>query len=192
MMKFFGIGAVPRSKLTKESASGYPIPLFLCRNEDGTVIDATGGPGKFHLIGYGYCVRLVTEQIECGDMNHYLRTEFTLPPEYVTGTDITLAICAHIEYEEACPGDCVVDVQVFPIDGEGDMWGDTCQTAAQSLSMSWATKEFTLSGNTAGWGDLKPGDKILLRVRMCIEELSPPMWVEGYIGSMVMKLDIRG
>jgi len=192
MMKFFGIGAVPRSKLTKESAAEYPIPLFLCRNSDGTVIDATGGAGKFHLEGYGYGIRLVTEQIECGDMNHYLRTECTLPPEYVSGTDITLAICAHIEYEEASPGDCVVDVQAFPIDDRGESWSDLCQTAAQSLSWGWATKEFTLNGNTAGWGDLQPGDKILLRVRMYIEELSPPMWVEGYIGSMVMKLDIKG
>ena len=160
MIKIFGKGAVPRSRIVEESASEYPIPLFLCRNENGTVIDTTGGAGKFHLIGYGYCIRLVTEQIEAGGMHHYLRTEFTLPPEYVSGTDITLAIHAHIEYEEASPGDCTVDVQAFPVDDRGESWGDTCQTAAQSLSMSWATKEFTLSGNTAGWGDLKPGDKI--------------------------------
>ena len=181
-----------RSSLEEESLIRYPIPLMLCRNNDGTVIDATGGDTKFSIgiMGWGGSTLVLKgEQSQNETELTTLVSEFRVPAEYIASANVKLIV--HALYDDSGGGTtptCTIDAEVYELLDSGSAAGpDLCASAAVALTTSFADKSFTITD--AG---LTAGDKLLILVQTSVQEAGNSGWLQSIIGSMELQLDIKG
>ena len=178
-----------RSHLAEEALARHPVGLMGCRNADGTVLDATGGAGKFSLHHYGWGAGHLTLDSELAKGNTKTDTfcfEFVLPPEYVAAADAELVV--HARYAgSGTAGTCALDAEVYELDDEG-IATLIRSTSTKNLTGSWA--DYTFDDITAT--DLAPGDRLMVMVRAAVQETGGSNDLGAEIGNVELQLDIQG
>ena len=178
-----------RSHLAEEALTSYPLPLMLCRNADGTVMDAGGGAGKFQIHSFGWGSGHLTLEGQTAQGNtktDTLSLEFVLPPEYVAGGDVELIVRAR-HSGSGTAGTCTIDAEVFELDDTGSAVAIR-SSSAKTLTGSWADHAFddiTVTG-------LDPGDRLIVFVRTSVQETGGTSSINAQIGNIETQLDIRG
>ena len=183
-------GGLARAQLAAEALARYQIPLTGLRNEDGSVVDATGGNGLFSVFAGGWgtgTLLLYGEAAQNGTETSGFCFEFILPPEYVADADVTLVLHARYTASGGTPGTTEIDAEVYELDDAGTPGSDLCATACQSLTASFADYTFTITD-----ADLTPGDRLLVIVRTTIQETADGGTITPEIGSVELQLDVRG
>ncbi|MCK4625009.1 MAG: hypothetical protein KAV00_06850 [Phycisphaerae bacterium] len=184
-------GDVTRAKMIEESLVRYQISLMQCRNANGTVMDATGGAGKFYLDadawGDGTLVIISEESNDSIDRTDTLSFEFCLPPEYVAASDLELNIHAKDSGFMGSPSDTrTIDAEVYELTDAGAVGADLVDVGdtAQTLTTSFADYSFTIDGS-----GLLAGDRLRVLVQCVVNDAVAG---EISIGSIEMQLDIKG
>ena len=174
--------AIARSKLAEESLVRYRIPLTLCRNADGSVMDTAGGVGKFRIIAGGWgSGDLIVRQQDSSDTPARLSFEFPIPPEFIAAGSIQVVVRAKepgfmSSFEN-------VDVEAYELSTDGVAGADLNGTAAQTLAATFDDYTFVIDGS-----GLAVGDKILVLV----EANSHAATIGATIGSIEIQQDIKG
>ncbi len=182
-------GGLARSHLAEEALTSCPVPLMLCRNADGTVMDAGGGAGKFYIHSFGWGSGHLMLEGQAAQGNTEIDTlsfEFVLPPEYVAGADVELIVHAR-RSGSGTPGTCTIDAEVFELDDTGTA-GVIRSSSTKDLTGSWADHAFDDIAVTG----LAPGDRLIVFLRTSVQETGGTSSMNGQIGSVTVKMDIRG
>jgi hypothetical protein len=184
--------AIARAKLAEQALTRWPVSLTAgCRNEDGTVLDATGGTGMFSVDAGGWGdggLTLLGEAVQNTTKTDTLCFEFALPVEYVADEDVRVNVHAH--YDDSGGGTsptCTIDVEAYELTDAGAAGSDLCTTDAQDLTTSFADKTFVLTD-----ADLQPGDRLLVLVRTSVQEGGDAGTLRAEIGSVELQLDVKG
>ena len=182
-------GGLARSDLAEEALTRHPVPLMLCRNADGTVMDATGGAGKMCIHHFGWGTGHVVLEGEAAQGNTKTDTlcfEFVLPPEYVGAGDVELVV--HARYAgSGTAGTCTLDAEVFELADDGTATL-VRTTGTEALSGSWA--DYTFDDITEA--GLSPGDRLMVMIRTSIQETGGSSSLGAEIGNIELQLDIKG
>lgn len=190
MIKKFGFGATPRARLTEDSLAEYPISLASdCHNVDGSVLDTTGGAGKFKIVaGTWGDGALSLKSVTDLSTSSYLSFEFSLPPEYIDGQSINITVyITGFVHGVGGWGSGYVDLEIYELTDAGAVGSDLCDTAQQTVTLAAGTKTFEVI--TAG---LVAGDKIRVLLRNYNDAEFEDEQVYAVIGSIKAALDIRG
>lgn len=185
---------IARSNLAIEAAAVYPLPWTAWRVWDAlaTLLPGTPASDDLGLIGGTWGTN--TPSIQTGDLKNagattrYARTQFQLPPEYVTGQAVTLRLHSGMLTTVASSA-ATIDLEAYKSNRESLVSGsDLCSTAAQSInSLTMADKDFTI--NPSG---LVAGDTLDLRIAIAVNDSGTGTAVIGCLGSAEMLLNIRG
>jgi hypothetical protein len=138
------------------------------RNADGTVLDATGGAGKFKTT-----VTLATSLVLAGEAaNTNTKTddvifEALLPATYVAGDDVTVTVNAKVA-GAGTPGTKTLAVKAYRTATDGSQ-GANIGPAAQALTTANADYAFAVAG-----ASLSPGDRLLIELEAVIQETGGP------------------
>ena len=149
--------SVPRANLVEQTLVEYPIPLLQMRNNDGTVMTATGGAGLFSIFATG-AILLIGETANSNTKTDYALTEFVIPPEYVAAHDFKVIVNA----EWTDMGNLTtrtVDVEAYLVGDDGADGADICATAAEVVDQTATDYPFTVTAAT-----LTPSAKLKIRV----------------------------
>ena len=193
--------ALVRSKLAEDSLARYQIPLMSWRNDDGTILDATGGVGKWKIVHAGWGTGTLElkgsqDSQQSAPLTYTMQREVVLPPEYVDGADIELNIQAKYSCED--PASCppilnTIDAEVYELTDAGTVGADLNGDAVEDLTDSFAdTAGFTIDGS-----GLVAGDRLMVMIRAAITagfhvgmaELSA---ARAHIGSVELQQDVKG
>ncbi len=182
--------AIARSKLAQEAYATYLQGLCLCRQADGTPLPATAAGGSFGIDSGGWgtgTLKLKAEEANSNQKTDTLLVEFCLPPEYVDGAAVKLALSA--KYNTAGSPTLTtktIDVECYEGSGLGGVGADICATAAITLTDSWATCEFTITPTALVAGDML---QVLIQTDL-VETGGVAAWAE--IGKIRVACNIKG
>ena len=181
-----------RANMIEESLVEYNIPLTSVRDNDGNVINSTGGTGIFATtsynawVGSAYIVGVVADGTT---RTSTLMFEFVLPPEYIAGADVQLVVNAHYIDEDGTVGTRTIDMLAY----------EMSTAAVASAIRTTSTQNFTATAADYTFSDitttnLVPGDKILFAVRMILQDSggSDGDQLTSRINSIRVLLDIKG
>lgn len=161
---------VPRSSIRADSLQAYEIPLQMLRVHDAfqTTLPSVGASDDIGLTAGTYGTQI--PYLKSQDLNalgamttEYARTKFTLPPEYVTGSQAYLRVCAGMLTSVAATS-ATVDLEAF-LCGRATVGplvsgSDLVTTAATTCnSTTLANVDFTLTS-----GALIPGSVLDIRL----------------------------
>ena len=182
--------SIERSKMDEEELAVCGVPFQALRNDDGTVMDATGGAGLFSLScgGFGTGTVVVAGEAASGNSKtDTLQFEFIVPPEYVASGDVRLVVTA-TETVGAATTATTLSGEVYESDGEGAVGADILASwDATDVTMGYAT--FTGTITDAG---LVAGDRLILFVRIVTNDTSGSVGTVANIGKVEVQLDIKG
>ena len=182
--------AKPRADLAEDALAMYQQSLTLLRNEDGTVMDATGAAGKFKLVSGGWgtgTLTIETPAVQNSSDDIDCLFEFALPVEYVADEEVKVQINAKYTLAGGTTVTHTIDCEVYEIGDDGTVSADLCATAAQTLTASFADYVFAIT-DTA----LTPGDRLMVLVRCSVSEGDDAGTIKGEIGSIELQLDVKG
>jgi len=180
-----------RSSLEEEALVAYPIPFQSLRNDDATVMDATGGAGKFSINSGGWGSGTMTIRSEAANNNAKTDTlmfDFTLPPEYVSAGDVRLVLNAQ-ENDEAMGG-TELSAEVYKSDGSGGAGADLCNAFDNiDITTSWQTCTAVVTAT-----GLVAGDTLRVFVRLTVVDAGGGGGdgAQAEIDGMELQLDIKG
>ena len=166
----------------------HQMPLMLCRNEDGTVIDA-GGAGLFTIGAGGWGnggLTLAGEGAQGNTKTDIFCFEAVLPPEYVAGADVNLVV--HARYAgPGTAGTATIDAEVYELDDEG-VASAIRASSTKNLTSSWADYTFNDITET----NLVAGDKLMVLIRIVLQETGGASQIGAEIGNIELQIDIKG
>lgn len=177
--------------LTERVLFEFPLDLMQFRNDDGTVMDATGGAGKLAIVNGGWGTSGLT--LEGEDSQNNTKTGdcnivFRLPPEYMADQDYKVVI--NSQWDDGGGGTTLsgtIDAEVYELTAAGAVGSDLNTTAAQAISTTATDYTFVLTDT-----GLAPGDFIIIHIRAIMTEGGNTGTVKHVIGSARLKLDIKG
>lgn len=158
------------------------IPLMSLRNEDGTVMDATGGAGKWHLVAGGWGTGTLTveaEAVQNTSDNADLSFELVVPENYVSGMKLQLIINALYVLAGGTTITATIDIEAYKLGNDGTVGADLNATAAQNLTDTAADYTFTITET-----GLAAGDRLTIVVRGAISEGGDAGTIKAVIGSI--------
>jgi len=183
-----------RSSLEQDDAQTYQVPLTSAKVWDAvqSALPSAGAADDLGLETGTWGTD--APHISTGDLKaagattRYCLFELRLPPEYVEGETATLRISAGMETNVA-DTTATVDVEAYLVDRESLVDGsDLCTTAATSCnSLTFDDLDYTLTTT-----NLDPGDTILVRVAVAVNDAATGTAVIATIGAVELLLDIRG
>lgn len=177
-----GVGA------TRELAP-RAVPLMLCRNEDGSSIDASGGAGLFKLNAAGFGsggLDLLGEEALSNTKTDVLCFEVVVPFNYDSAAD--LALLVHAAYGgTGTPGTVTIDAEVYELDEEG-VPSEIRGSDPDALTNSYADYTFA----DISEANLVPGDRLLVFLRTVIQETAGVNPLFAVIGSIELHIDLKG
>lgn len=122
-----------------------------------------------------------------GATTRYGRFQFTLPPEYVDGTNVVIRAYAATA-TTVSDTTSTIDFQAYVTTTAGAHGSDLCATAAQSInSTTSAAKSFTITGTT-----LTAGMELDVRVALACNDAATATAVTPTIYRIDMLCDTRG
>lgn len=183
---------VPRSQLTQDAATIYPVPMTSLRVWDAlaTNLPATGGTDDLGLYGGTFATN--SPKISTGDVKNtsatrYARFQFQLPAEYDAGQTVTLRFSAGMETTVASSS-ATVDAEVYKSDRAAGIGSDLCTTAATTInSLTFGNKDFTITPT-----GLTAGDVLDVRVTVAVVDSATATAVTATIGAIEFLLDVKG
>lgn len=182
---------IERSECIRQNLVSHRVPLMLCRNADGTVLDATGAATKFKIVPGGWGTGTLV--LDGQDAQNETETEtcmfeVPLPIHYSADDDVNIVV--HAKYDATGGGTSItatVDIEVYKLAAAGTVGSDLNTTAAIALTSSFADCRFTITDSA-----LTPGDMLLVLVRTAVTEAGNTGTVKSVIGSIDVQLDSRG
>jgi len=147
--------AIARSKMAENALAAYAIPVGDLRNDDGSVIDATGGAGLFNLTSGGFGTGTLTIDGEAATGNTKTDTlmfDFALPAEYVAAGDVKVRWYQQ-ESVGAATDSTTASCEVYKSDQQGGAGSDLLSAFTPTdVTDSWAlaTADIDESGLLAG------------------------------------------
>lgn len=188
-----GITGQNRSGLDEDAAEVYELPIQDFRVWDAfqTAI-ATAGTDDLGITAGAFGTG--TPYITTGDVKalgtttRYARTLFTLPPEYVSGADVSFRAAAGMLTTVAGTS-AVIDFEAYKSDRDSTIGGsDLVTTVATTInSLTFGEKTFTV--NASG---LNAGDVLDIRVTITVVDAGTGTAVIGAIAHAEVLLDIKG
>ncbi len=149
-------GGIPRSQIAEDALAEYGFGLYGLRNPNGTSLVATESGSCFNfnvesavVMAFGEVCDNETETSSCN-------FQFILPPSYVSGGDVQVAIrCALIKTGAPTNNGSTIDLNVYE-QGDGVTGSDLCATAAQTFAAldTYYTKTFTVTPTGLVAGDV--------------------------------------
>lgn len=184
-----------RSALGQDDLAVYELELDRWKDTATPVLlgASAGTPsGAFGLtVGtHGTAPHIIKGEAASGNSKtNKMRTQFTLPPEYVAGQTVTLRVVAH-ETVGAATVSTTVDAEVYVNAKTGSLEGsptDLCATAAIDVTTSAGNKDFTLTPT-----DLAPGDTLDIEITGVTNDTGGSVGTVLGIYSVALLLDIKG
>ncbi len=167
------------------------LSLMLCRNADGTVLDATGSATAF-LINAGNwgtgTLTLLGADAVGASITSTLCFEYVLPDNYIADADVKLMIRA--KYDDGEGGSsptCTINAEAYELDDAGAVGSDLVVTAVQNLTNAFADYTFVLTDT-----GLAAGDRLMVLVRTAVTEGGGSFALFSAIGSIEMQSDRQG
>jgi hypothetical protein len=140
------------------------LPLLLGRNADGSVIDATGGAGKFsQSVTLGTASYLAGENAQGNTKTDTALFELALGSDYVAGRPLTVTVNANT-FGAGTAGTRTLRVYAYRVAANGTQ-GTNLGPAAQNLTGAAADYSFAVDGAT-----LSPGDLVVLKLEAAVQE----------------------
>jgi hypothetical protein len=123
-----------------------------------------------------------------GATTRYALFEVATSPEYVAGQTVTLRASAGM-LTTVADTSATIDFEAYITDREGLVSGsDLVSTAATSInSLTFANYDFTLTPTT-----IDPGQKILIRMAIAVNDAASGTAVIGSVGALELLLDTQG
>jgi hypothetical protein len=139
------------------------------RNIDGTVLDATGGSGKYRISvpsfgGGTQGVVLVSEIANGNTKIDAVMFEFLVPQNYVAGSAISVIVQNQVIIGLGTLGSNSLQVDVYKIDQFGAA-GSNLSSGSQSLSTSSVALTYTVTPT-----GIVPGDKLFIQIQASFQE----------------------
>lgn len=136
------------------------------RNDDGTVFDATGAAGKFHIVNVsGTSLCLLSEGAKNNTKTDTAIFEVTIPQFYKAGDPINLNTNALFNINGGTDSVKTLQAKCFKLAKDGSSSVDLIATAAQTLTGAAVDYSWTIPGAT-----LTPGDRLLIQLIGIITE----------------------
>lgn len=154
------------------------VTLVHGRNADGTVLDATGGAGKFKIAStVGTSLGLAGEAANGNTKTDDAIYEVTLPGSYEAGANLTVTVNAKVA-GTGTPGTKTLAVKAYRTANDGTQ-GSNLGPAAQAITTSNADYAFTIAGAT-----LNPGDRVVLELEAVLQETGGSANINAQINSL--------
>lgn len=184
---------IVRTKLAQESLATYPVDLNACRvHDDGGLLLPTTAATDDLAIDEGAigtnAPRLRTGDLKAaGATTRYARLMIPIPVEYEDAETVEIRISGGM-LTTVADTSAVVDLQVYELDRDGGVSADINATAAQSInSVTFADVDFTVTAT-----GLIAGSMLDVRVAITVTDAATGTVVEGAIGIIELRCDIRG
>jgi len=186
--------AIQRTTLVQYDAQVYQIPLTSAKVWDAAQTNLPGTAATDDLeINTGTWATGVPT-IQTGDLKaagattRYALFEVATVPEYVAGQTVTLRASAGM-LTTVADTTATIDFEAYISDREGLVSGsDLVATAATTInSLTFADIDFTLTPTT-----LDPGQKILIRMAIAVNDAATGTAVIGSVGALELLLDTQG
>lgn len=182
--------AIARTDMAEEALAIYQIGVGDYRNDDGTVIDATGGAGLFSVTSGAMGTGTLTLDGEAASGNSKSDTvmfEFSLPPEYMAAGDVRLTVDM-IETVGVATTATTFSVEVYEDTGRGAVGSDLSGSPdVTDITDSWQTSTTVITA--AG---LLAGDKLRVFLRIVTNDTSGSVGTVAQIGKVALLCDIKG
>jgi len=188
-------GSWPRATLTQDASQSYDLPFenFVVHDAPQTRLPGTAAADDFGVVGTTFGTNAITletldEKNNAGAHAVYGRTTYRLPPEYVAGQSVQVAVAAGAGTTVASTS-MTVDVEACKVHlTDGTVGADLVTTDAQTCNnLTAATKTFTLDAS-----GLSPGDKLEIRLAITTNDSATGTPVKGVINNARMVLSIKG
>jgi len=163
---------------------------FRVHDAPHTLLGNTGATDDLGIFDGTYGTQGITLQSEdmgeAGAVVYYGRSFFTLPPEYVDASPVTVRVHCGV-LTAVCDQSAAVDLNVYIDDRENAEGSDLYTGDAVSCnSTTLADKDFDLTST-----DLLPGSLLDLRVALWLDDDSTAV-TSGIITSVALLLNTRG
>lgn len=167
------------------------VSLLLLRNDDGSVMDATGGAMKFHLVagGWGTGTIKAIGQAASGDtQTDDLMFTVVLPDNfqktaYATGSK---ALVLKVWHKTDPIGNTTasIDLEVYESDTKGGVVGSdlVTTTAITHNSTTWTEHSFTITPTV-----LEPGDEMVFHLRTIVDDSAGASSAIAHIGKITIE-----
>jgi hypothetical protein len=141
------------------------IPIFYGRNSTATVIDATGGAGKFSLVASGNGWILQSETANNNTKTDVVLYEFVIPEQYIAAQNLTLSVNCTLA-GPGTSGASTLAANIYKYADAGTVGADIGPGGTVTfINTSDATKTFAITGAT-----LSPGDRVLVKLTAVVVE----------------------
>lgn len=179
-------GQLQRADLTEEPLAVYGLPTALFRQATGIPLAATETAGTFNVDVTGN-VQLIKGEVSLNETEVSVGNfQFILPPEYVAAGDVSVRIKHKVEGIGTL-GACTVDVEAFEQDGNGAIGADLVTTTATTMTGTWATTDFTVTGSGLAGGDI-----LNVVVTTSIQETGTANSLTAVLDGIALLLDVKG
>lgn len=181
-----------RAKLIQETGAVYGVPISDMRVWDNlaSLLPGTAAADDLAVIEGTFGTDSPTIQSSDGKattITQYARFTFTLPPEYIETSTVTLNLRAGM-ITTVSDTTATIDAQVYAHDGDGGVGSDLCATSAQTINnLTKASKSFAITSTS-----LSPGDVLDVRLTVAITDGATGTAVIGEISEASLSLNIRG
>jgi hypothetical protein len=184
---------IARSKLATEiKAFAQPLTELFVWDAPATKLPATSSADDlgFYTATFGTSCPLVrtADLKNAGATTVYARILARLPVEYINGGSVSVRVSGGMVTTVASSS-ATVDIEAYRNGKNGSVDGsDLCSTAAQSInSLTFANKDFTLSGGT-----LLVGDMLDIRIAIAVNDSATVTAVIAAIASLELLCQIQG
>lgn len=179
-----------------EVAEPFGIPLVSFRNDDGTVMDATGGANKLSLNigGFGTGTLEIVGELASGvTKTDDMMVSFVVPINAQTTAFSALpdngskAISIKIQHktDPIAATTSSMDVEVYLSDENGGVVGSDLVTTGPitNNSTTWIEQEFTITPT-----NVEPGDELSIHIRTIVNDATGANNAQAHIGKVTMNI----
>lgn len=187
-----GDDLLERSYLVADEDAIYPLALESFKPTDtpallGTTANTPTGAFGCTVGTHGSAGPIIKGTAASNNsQTNKMRRQFTLPPEYVAGEDLTLRVrCA--ETVGAATVSTTIDAEVFALDKDGGVGSDLCATAAIDVTDTVGNKDFTVTGAT-----LEPGDVLDIELTGVTNDTGGAVGTVLAVYDVALLFDVKG
>ena len=183
---------IPQSVIEQQDLRPFAVPLteFVVWDAMHTNLPGTSATDDLALTSNGITdsPTIQTSDLKAaGATTRYASRLFPVPPEYVAGQTLVLRFHAGMKTTVA-DTTATIDVEAFKSDETEGISADLVLTGATTInSLVLADKDFIVNPAT-----LSPGDMLLVRVAVAINDGATGAAVIGMIGSATLACDCKG
>ncbi|KKM00313.1 hypothetical protein LCGC14_1805670 [marine sediment metagenome] len=183
---------MPRANLLQDNLQPFTIPLteFVVWDAMHTNLPGTSATDDLALVSNGITdsPTIQTSDLDsAGATTRYASRLCPVPAEYVAGETLIVRFHAGMK-TNAADNTATLDLQAYKSDEEEGVSADLCTTAAIDINNTvMIDADFTVTPD-----DLSPGDLLLLRIAVAVNDAAGGAPVIGIVGSAKLLCDVKG